>query len=132
MTNDEVLRLIRSIPEKPPGESSRVAMPPERVSLELEVIEYILGLDSLGLGLGKDAHNRRKRALLKIRPYLMRQSALLEVAAAVAKTDPKRTKQLEADAVAIDGAIAAEWSACLYDLKLMYLGSGQGLVEVTP
>lgn len=88
------------------------------MATELEVLEYVLGLDALGEGLGHEAGEILKRCVARsIRRLVVRQEWLL-----------KRRRDVEA--AAIDGEIAAAWEECLQQLKTLWLTQGRGLEDV--
>lgn len=85
-------------------------------SNEKAVLEYVLGLD--GLGLGTKAYGIYTRAMARdIRPLVLKQQALLRVAIATeTSTDPAVLK-LEAE-------LAAAWGRCMDALRTLWLTEG--------
>ncbi len=107
------------------------------MSRELEVVEYILGLDALGLGLGTAAHAMRKRTLIEVRPLLLRQFEHCSVAEGLGRQEPwtspgideGRAAQLDAKGAELGRQIDAAWERCLEQLKILYLTSGAVVAE---
>ena len=103
--------------------------------LEHEALEYVIGLDALGLGLGTNADGVRREALREVRPLLVRQAAMLRRAVALGTpVDPERpytrpgideagAATLDAQALKLDGEIDGVWVRCLERLRVVYLSS---------
>lgn len=86
---------------------------------EAEVLEYVLGLDALGEGLGAEAGEIYVRACNRdVRPLLLKQRSLLKRGA-----DDWVVR-------AVDVEIAAAWGRCLEQLKTLWLTQGRGLEAV--
>ncbi len=89
--------------------------------LELEVIEYVLGLDALGVGVGGEAGRIQEEAIYKIKRLLLWQKQALEIAILV--TQAKAAKS-DAQAHKFERDIETVWLECLERLKVLYLVSG--------
>lgn len=106
------------------------------MELEIEVIEYVLGLDALGLGLGNQAANIRRDALAEVGRLLRRQRPLVARALALGEPmrpespfqwpgeNPKAAETLGEQAREYDSQIDAVWVKCMDALKALYLSSG--------
>lgn len=92
-------------------------MPTRRERAELEVAEYLLGLDALGLG-GKGERIYARAMVRDVRPLLHKQKALLERSLAT-------EADLDAEVLALDERIAVALEGLLDSLKVLWLTEGQ-------
>ena len=97
------------------------------MATELEVLQYVLGLD--GLGLGGKAHSLLARHMARdVRPLLLKQKRALDAAT---RLDGGRRGPAAPDVPGLDRAakdleaeIAAAWGRCLDSLRTLWLTEG--------
>lgn len=95
---------------------------------ELEVAEYVLGLDALGVGLGARAGELYRRCLARdVYPLVRRQKALLELGVACVENPlpgEKPSADVERQLAELDGQVEAAWRRCLEQLQTLWLTEG--------
>ena len=99
---------------------------------EIEVTEYLLGLEALGGELGRRARQTFDRAQIReVRPCLVKQRALLEKAVRMENVwPPEKLREIDAKALALDEEISRAWARCLEQLKIIWLTSGRATEDI--